>query len=71
MVAFLNGFSGGRVVTLGSGVSRMPVPSRSAHVMSKAALNGFHDCLRYLTFILKEYAILYLVYTERRWSLLA
>jgi len=37
----------GRVVTITSGLGRMAVPTRSPYCLTKYALEGFHDCLRY------------------------
>ncbi|XP_042210717.1 D-beta-hydroxybutyrate dehydrogenase, mitochondrial-like isoform X2 [Homarus americanus] len=37
----------GRVVTISSGLARMAVPMRSAYVLSKYAVEGFCDVLRY------------------------
>lgn len=37
----------GRVVTITSGLGRMAVPTRSPYVLTKYALEGFLDCLRY------------------------
>jgi len=37
----------GRVVTITSGLARMAVPTRSPYVLTKYALEGFLDCLRY------------------------
>lgn len=39
--------SKGRVVTITSGLGRMAVPTRSAYVVSKYAMEGFCDVLRY------------------------
>jgi len=37
----------GRIVTITSGLGRMAVPTRSPYCLTKYALEGFHDCLRY------------------------
>ncbi len=37
----------GRVVTITSGLAFMTVPTRTPYVMTKYAMEGFHDTLRY------------------------
>ncbi|CAK8691358.1 unnamed protein product [Clavelina lepadiformis] len=39
--------SKGRVVNMASGLARMMAPSRSVYAVSKFAVGGFSDCLRY------------------------
>lgn len=39
--------SQGRVVNMASGLARMMAPSRSVYAITKYAIEGFSDCLRY------------------------
>ena len=41
----------GRVVNMISGLGRFAVPMRSPYVLTKYAVEGLSDCLRYINFM--------------------